>query len=95
MNDLKKYWVQSTSDLIESYEVDFEKGLSSQEALERKKTFGLNVLRTKAKVKAWEILLRQLKSIIVFLLLSAAFISLFLSQYVEALSIFFVILAII
>ena len=93
MNDLKKYWVQSTSDLIESYEVDFEKGLSSQEALERKKTFGLNVLRTKAKVKAWEILLRQLKSIIVFLLLSAAFISLFLSQYVEALSIFFVILA--
>jgi len=59
-------------------------GLSPDEAARRLDEAGLNRLQTAKRASALRILLDQLTSVVVFLLIAAAAISLFLGDYIEA-----------
>ncbi len=60
-----------------------EKGLSSAEAAERLKVYGYNQIREEAHVHPFWIFLGQFKSPIVWILLVAMLISLFVKEYVD------------
>ncbi len=61
-----------------------EKGLSSSEAQERLKRFGLNELKETKKISALKIFLRQFASPVVWILITALLISIFVGQDVDA-----------
>lgn len=59
-------------------------GLTQQEVLNRRKTYGLNKLKEQAKTPLWQRLLEQFKDVMVIILIVAAVISIFLGDWVEA-----------
>ncbi|MEW5897316.1 MAG: cation-transporting P-type ATPase, partial [Nanoarchaeota archaeon] len=61
-----------------------EKGLSSQEAAQRLHKYGLNELKEKKAVHPLKILLQQFSSPLIWILLAAVIISLFLSETIDA-----------
>ncbi|PIR94556.1 ATPase [Candidatus Falkowbacteria bacterium CG10_big_fil_rev_8_21_14_0_10_39_11] len=65
--------------LLESSEI----GIPEKEALRRLKTFGFNRLPQKRRASTWLVFFRQFKSILVYILLGAAVISLVLNEYVD------------
>ncbi len=62
-----------------------ERGLSSHQAEERLHQYGFNELKTKEKTHVFKILLRQFSSPLVFILIVALAISLFIGEGVDAL----------
>lgn len=68
-----------------------EKGLSSSEASERLKQYGLNEIKEGKKVSPWEIFLNQFKSIVIWILIVATIISGFLGEYIDAIVILIII----
>ncbi|POB14547.1 cation-transporting P-type ATPase [Halobacteriovorax sp. DA5] len=73
----------SDIDVSTLLETDIEKGLTHQEAQKRLRLYGPNELSVKVSTSKITILIRQLKSIIVLLLLIAALISFFIGHIVE------------
>jgi len=71
---------------------DLKTGLSSQEAALRLKQFGLNELDQLKPESIWSILLRQVNSIIVWILAAAAIVSFFLGDNLEGFAVIAVIL---
>src|SRR3989344_755026 len=61
-----------------------EAGLSSKEAEKRLLTYGSNIIKEKRRISALKIFVRQFKSIVVYILLSAFFISVFLDEFIDA-----------
>ena len=80
-------WKRETEDLLQTLEVDPDKGLKSSEIGPRRKKYGSNKMEKKEKKSALEILLNQLKSIIVLLLLVASVISFLFGEIVEGVAI--------
>ncbi|MCF2444033.1 cation-transporting P-type ATPase [Dyadobacter sp. CY345] len=71
---------------------DQKTGLSSEEATRRTKKFGLNELEQVKPESLWSILLRQVNSIIVYILAAAAIVSFFLGDNLEGFAVIAVIL---
>jgi Ca2+-transporting ATPase len=66
-------------------------GLTSSEALNRQKLIGLNTIRSEKQEGIWKIFLVQFKSPMVLLLLAAAALSVYFSDYLDAIAILVVI----
>jgi len=79
---LKESYAYPVSDIMEGLKSS-EHGLNSIEAKDRLKTFGLNVLPDQEKESALSILLKQMKSILIYILLFAAVISYITQQEIE------------
>jgi Ca2+-transporting ATPase len=60
-----------------------ENGLTSEEAMRRLKKFGLNKLPEEKKITKPQIFFRQFKSLLVYILLIAALVTLFLKEFVD------------
>ncbi len=60
-----------------------DQGISEEDALARLKTFGTNEIRTRKKASAVGILLRQFTSPLIFILVGAAVLTVFLNELVE------------
>ncbi|MCF2489319.1 cation-transporting P-type ATPase [Dyadobacter sp. CY347] len=71
---------------------DPKNGLSSEEANERLRQFGLNELEQVKPESVWSILLRQVNSVIVWILAAAAVVSFFLGDALEGYAVIAVIL---
>ena len=83
---------KNIEEIIEELETDVENGLSNKEVKSRQEEYGPNELE-EHETKAWyEILIDNLKNIIVYLLGAAAILSIVLGDYVEAVAIFLAIL---
>ena len=82
-----KYWAISAEDTLNEFSVEPEQGLSSKEARSRLRKYGSNALRDVEKTSAWEILINQLKSLIVLLLVAAAVSAMLFHQWMEAVAI--------
>lgn len=83
---------KNVADVIEELETDAKKGLTAEEAKNRREEYGPNELEEQ-EAKAWyEILLDNLNNPIVYLLAAAAILSLVLGDYIEAVAIFLAIL---
>jgi len=71
---------------------DGEKGLSEKEALSRKEKFGPNIIKKKKQHNPLLIFLSQLNQPLIYVMLFAAFVTLFLHEYIDSSVIFGVIL---
>lgn len=78
-------------EIAELYGVDPDTGLNSAEASERLISFGRNIIEQETKKNLWIILLEQFKSPIVYLLIVAAGLSFFFSEWLDAVAILAVI----
>ena len=76
-------WSSRADELLESLDTDIHSGLSSDDAQERLKECGPNVLRTVRSRSVWQILIQQFKSLIIALLAAAAVLSFSFGEIVE------------
>lgn len=89
---LKNAWAQPYLVVLDQLDVVFKKGLSSDEVSKRQQKYGLNQLRKHKKKSLWQILLNQLKSIIVVLLAVATFVSFIYGEVLEGWAVLVVII---
>lgn len=82
-----QYTIKDSYDILRDYNVDREKGLSSQEAASRLEKFGPNEVVGR-EVTWWSILLRQFRSPFIYLLIFASILALALGEVIDALLIF-------
>lgn len=88
----KSFQEISAQQLAEELQTDITKGLSSAEAAARNERLGLNELNREKPESLWSILLRQLNSLIVWILASAAIVSFWLGDTVEGFAVLAVII---
>jgi Ca2+-transporting ATPase len=84
-------WTHPADSILDMLDVDPITGLTDHEATQRQSRFGKNVLKSARKIGMSEILARQLKSMMVILLMVAAGISFVVGKMLEAEAIFAVI----
>ncbi|MFW5871841.1 MAG: cation-translocating P-type ATPase, partial [bacterium] len=92
MNIISAPWKYSIDDIIEKYQVSLKQGLSASELSKRKQKYGKNILKEKEEKSVWQILLNQVKSIIMALLVVAALVSFLFGEIIQALAIVAVII---
>ncbi|MBK7961765.1 MAG: HAD-IC family P-type ATPase [Bdellovibrionales bacterium] len=80
-------WAKPENEVLEALHVNLGQGLSSAEAKDRLKTFGLNVLRAEKKVTALQRFLSQLKSPVVIILLIATVVTAVLGEVADSVAI--------
>ncbi|EHQ87795.1 calcium-translocating P-type ATPase, PMCA-type [Desulfosporosinus youngiae] len=83
---------QSTEDVLKELEVNSSTGLSENDVIKRRETYGLNELVTKKPKTLIRIFLSQLNNIMIYILIGAALISGFIGEISDAVIIGIVIL---
>ncbi len=80
----KKYWHNiAIEEIVESLKSDIENGLNNEETISREKNFGKNKLPQEKPLSKFKIFLEQFKSPMVYILLLAGIIMLFLREYTD------------
>ena len=88
----EKLWQRSTDELVKQYQTNEEDGISEQEAAKRLARDGYNELTAKKKSKLLQFLL-QFNNSIIYMLIAAAVITLFMHHYSDSAVIGIVIIA--
>jgi len=83
-----KWYAENTSRVITALDSDPKTGLSQEEHERRLKIFGYNKLERKKRFRFLKLLWSQLKSPLIFILIIAGVITLFLQVYTDAIVIF-------
>lgn len=85
------WFSKSVEAVLKELSVDQANGLSDEEALTRLKESGLNKLRADKKKSIFLMFFAQLKNWLIYILLGAVFITIFMGEYVDAVIILLVI----
>ncbi|HKL20090.1 MAG TPA: cation-transporting P-type ATPase [Halalkalibaculum sp.] len=85
-------WALSFEKIVDSLNVQSDKGLGDEEVRKRLDTYGYNKLREHREKSLWAILWDQLKSLIILLLVVAAVVSFMYQEIIEAWAIIAVII---
>lgn len=91
-NKEEPYYQKSKKELADEFTVDLTEGLSSDEAEKRLKEDGLNKLEEK-KTSKWTILLRQINNVVIYILIVAALLTVWMGHYSDAIVIGLVVVA--
>ena len=87
------FWYSKTIEEVSAeLTTSVEKGLTSQEAIERLEKYGLNGFEKHHKPSLWTLFLQQVNSMLIYILIVAALISAFVGEISDAVIILFVIL---
>ncbi len=78
----------SVEEVVKKLKTDSQKGLSKEEVEKRQKKFGKNKLPQEKPLSAFKIFLEQFKSPLIYILLIAGIITLFLKEYTDSIVIF-------
>lgn len=78
------WFTKSDSAIFNELNVDPKYGLSDEEALSRLNTYGLNTLLAQKKKSIFIMFIEQLKNWLIYILLGAVVITLFMGEYVDA-----------
>jgi P-type Ca2+ transporter type 2C len=89
---LKNIHTISEIDILQSLQTNADVGLSTTEAANRTKQYGLNVYQAQKQKSIWLMILHQFASPIVYLLLVGAGVSVYFKDYTEAVAILIVII---
>ena len=94
-NEIQKhfFWSLAVSEVVEILRTNSQNGISEEEAEERLKIFGLNVIEKSRQAPSFFILLNQFKSPLILILLFAGVVTLFLAHYRDAFFIFAALIA--
>ena len=90
---LKDIASRETEQVLSALQTNAIQGLSSSEASDRLKQYGLNIIASHKKTEWWEELLQHFKSPLVILLLIATIISYAVGETISASIIFFILIA--
>jgi len=91
-NPKQNIWFsKSKEDVLKELNVDLVKGLSEEEAITRLKEYGANKLQAEKKKSIFLMFFEQLKNWLIYILLGAVVITLFMGEYVDAVIIILVI----
>lgn len=85
-------WNYSINEISEKLDVDPDEGLTKKTVKKRQHYFGSNQLKKVEKKSIWVILINQLKSILVILLIIAAFVSFLFARTLDGIAITIVII---
>lgn len=86
------WFTKSVSDALKELNVNPETGLSSEEAVQRKRYFGPNQLEAKKKKSVFQIFLSQLNDWLIYVLFAAVVITVMMGEYVDSVIIVIVII---
>ncbi|MDY0405934.1 calcium-translocating P-type ATPase, SERCA-type [Virgibacillus sp. 179-BFC.A HS] len=89
---MEKWYQLDTEQTEKKLHVTVQKGLSSNQAKQRQKQFGPNHLKSSDKQSRWLIFLKQFQDFMVLVLLAATLIAGMLGEYVDAITIMFIVL---
>ena len=81
---MKNWFTKQPQEILQEFDTDLEKGLSSEEVTLRQQKYGKNELIDRGTKSPWLIILDQLKETMVLILIIAAIIMLFLAEYKDA-----------
>jgi len=85
-------WAVSVDDALQELVVDAQEGLSNDEVIERRLTYGRNQLQAAKEKNILSILADQFKSIVIALLVAAGVLAMMFSDVAEAVAIFAVVI---
>lgn len=80
-------YLKSVEEVIKASSVDPQRGLSADEASERKEKYGPNILKEQKKRRLWQILISQINNPIVYLLTAAAILAFLFGDTAEGIAI--------
>ncbi|MDK2803370.1 MAG: P-type Ca2+ transporter type [Peptostreptococcaceae bacterium] len=86
------WFTKEIQDVLKEYDSNEVTGLSSQEVKLRLEKYGENKLKSKPKKSFFHLFLSQLKDMLIYVLLGAAAITLFIGEYVDAVIILLVVI---
>ncbi len=86
------WYTKSIEETLKELNVNSETGLSSAEASKRLEQYGENKLKEKPKKSLLSLFLSQLQDMLIYVLLGAAVITVFISEYVDAVIILLVVI---
>ncbi|MDF2588132.1 MAG: ATPase [Anaerocolumna sp.] len=86
------WFSKSQNDVLKEFNVNHLTGLSSQEATSRLEKYGPNKLKGKPKKSLLALLLAQFQDMLIYVLLAAAVITVFIGEYVDAIIILLVVI---
>ena len=86
------WFTKEIQDVLKEYDSNEATGLSSQEVKLRLEKYGENKLKSKPKKSFFQLFLSQLKDMLIYVLLGAAAITLFIGEYVDAVIILLVVI---
>lgn len=89
---MSDWYKKTTLEVIREFETDPSQGLDESEAKRRLEKFGANELTEQEGRSLWQILLDQLKGVMVLILFAAVVISIFLGDYADAIAILAIII---
>ena len=78
-----KWYEMSLEEIGVGLKVNIEKGLSPEEVAERRKQYGSNKLPEGKKLHWWQLFLGQFVNPLVFILIIAAFLTLWLKEFID------------
>lgn len=87
----KQFYLKSTKEVCEFFQTDKNDGLTSREVEGRLQKFGWNELKEAKKIPAWKKFIAQFGDFMVLVLLGAALISVFLGEFVDAVTIMIIV----
>ena len=85
---MSTWYALSIEEVVKKLKTDPQKGLSGEEVEKRQKKFGKNKLPQEKPLSAFKIFLEQFKSPLIYILLIAGIITLFLKEYTDSIVIF-------
>lgn len=80
------------SEVLEALQVDPNRGLSTEQADTRREQFGPNRIETSGRSGTWEILLNQLKSVVIIILMAAGVLAAVMGEIPELIAVILVVL---
>ncbi|WP_372635147.1 cation-translocating P-type ATPase [Fodinibius sp.] len=83
LNTPEKTWAVGTEDILKALKSEQESGLTSAEVQKRLEQYGQNQLREHQTKSLWQILVEQVKSLIILLLAVAALVSFLYNEILE------------
>ncbi len=89
----ENWHVLSISDTLKQLNVDSERGLAASEVEHRHQEYGLNVLTTGKGESPLQLFINQFKDPMIYILIVAFLLMLYLGEYIEAGVIFIIVLA--
>lgn len=92
MIDLKSMYSQSQKQILKQFNVQQTEGLNNQQVLQNQKKFGFNTLTEEKSKSVFKLLLEQLNDALIYVLLGAVMITLFLGEWVDAIIILVVVI---
>src|SRR5690625_4616073 len=86
-------WYEQDKELLEkNLQVNINKGLTEQQANMRRKQYGSNRIKEKAKQSIWVLFMKQFQDFMVIVLLAATLIAGMLGEYIDAVVIIIIVL---